>query len=221
MQKGKVLLHSFKLHFIAVHQSIKARYLLKYPQLVMCGYTINNIKVSFKARSPHIQRSLKDLCSSSAYVTKKDINFFVLRKKFVFIVFFTGHINCTKLKSVDDLNNCLIEFEDFFPSHERETLELKAPIIDNISASGDLLIPRVNLLNLAKFLQTEQLKFRFNPEAFPGLCFRVQPVSFTVFTSGKFIAVGAQKHVDLSICINIFRRYLDKFLLKKDESNAC
>ena len=219
MQERKVLFHCFKLHFDALYSGIKARYLLKYLQLVMCGYTINNIKVSFKACSPHIQRSLKEICASSAYVTKKDINFFVLRKKFVFIVFFKGHINCTKLKSVDDLSQCLIEFEDFFPSHERGKLKLQAPIIDNISASGSLMSPRVNLLNLAKFLREEELHFRFNPETFPGLCFRVQPVSFTIFTSGKFIAVGAQKHVDLSISIDIFRRYLDKFL-KKDESNG-
>ena len=185
----------------------------------MISYTVNNIKVSFKASSSDIKKHLKSICRDSIFVTKRDINFFVLRKQFVYVAFFTGHINCTKLRTLDDSDLCLREFRSFFDeSSVKSELVLKPTTIDNISASGSLNIEQLNLLNLAEHLQNENLTFRFNPETFPGLCFRIQPVTFTVFTSGKFIAVGAQKHVDLSISIGLFRRYLSKFINKNDES---
>lgn len=177
----------------------------------MTSYTVNNIKVSFKACSTDIRSDLKRICQSSKFVTKRDINFFVLRKTFVYIAFFTGHINCTKLRSLEDLQCCQEEFGTFFDSITRGKLELKAPIVDNISASGSIAQSRINLQRLALFLQSINQKVRFNPETFPGLSFRISPVTFTIFTSGKFIAVGAQRYVDLAISISLFFKFIQQF----------
>ena len=177
----------------------------------MSYYSVNNIKVSFQVSSENIQSVLKSVCENSKYVTKKDLNFFVLRKNFVYVAFFTGHINCTKLKSLEDLEQCQKEFKTFFEQSEIPNLHFKSPIIDNISASGGAALPRINLQSFARHLVQTEHTFRYNPETFPGLTLRIQPVTFTIFTSGKFIAVGAKRYVDLSISINLFLKNLRLF----------
>ena len=50
-------------------------FVLKSAQFVMSDHSVNNIKVSFQAKTKNIQSELKVLCENSEYVTKKDLNF--------------------------------------------------------------------------------------------------------------------------------------------------
>lgn len=188
---------------------------LKYSQFAMVVYTVNNIKVSFKVSAENIQQLLKALAKHSDNVSKRDINFFVLRKKFVYIIFFTGHINCTKIRSLDEASKCKLEFIELFQEKVRASITLHEIKVDNISSSGCFEEGKVSLTRLAIFLQNSNIISRFNPETFPGLSLRICSVTFTIFSSGKFIAVGAKEFVDLSISVNIFERYLKSFFCQR------
>lgn len=176
----------------------------------MIPYRVNNIKISFKLKCPNVEKRLRLFAKTSADISKIDGNFFVLRREFVYVVFFTGHVNCTKLKTPLDFAECRKVLLRALQQKDIIECSLLPLRIDNISSSGDI-EKRVSLVGLCTFLSERSLPFRFNPQKFPGLCWRIEPVSFTVFTSGKFIAVGARSLSDLSIIVNIFEKYILQF----------
>lgn len=174
----------------------------------MLSYQVNNIKVSFKITTSGIGKKLSYFARISPHVTKIDGNFFVLRKIYVYIVFYTGHVNCTKIKSVADFQICKNIFSEALSVPNTNLRDLQ---IDNISSSGDT-FRKLNLLHFGAFLSRTSLKFRYNPQRFPGLSVRLKNASFTIFNSGKFIAVGTKSLSDLAILIDIFGKYLDQFI---------
>ena len=155
-------------------------------------YRVNNIKISYKIYLTNLETALRNFARESSLVTKVENNFFVLKSVFVYTVFFTGHVNCTKIHrkeeistAVNHLRNILFDFE--------LCSGLK---VDNISASGALNIVNnsLSLLDLADFLKQNSIHFRYNPEQFPGLSlkFSSKGATFLLFQSGKFVVVGTK-----------------------------
>jgi len=162
----------------------------------MFTYKVNNIKVSYKLNASFLKLKLIAL-SKEIEVSKKSNNFFVLRKNgFVFIIFYTGHVNCTKLltsNEIESSKSVLIQ-----SVKECSVTETK---IDNITASGSIFDLKVN-----------SVKHRYNPHRFPGLNFKLYGVTFLVFNSGKFILIGGKSLVDLNSTINEFSQFMRVFL---------
>ena len=176
----------------------------------MLPYRVNNIKISFKIDGQNVKKTLQLVAVSNPYVTKIDGNFFVLRKRFVYIIFFTGHVNCTKLTSLSEVKtsqNVLLEVIDQEKIAEDELYLTSSPTVDNICSSGEF-AKRIRLLQFATFLHRENVRHRYNPQTFPGLNLKLCGISITVFTSGKFIAVGAKTQEDLVAGIKAFHERL-------------
>lgn len=173
---------------------------------MVCHHRVNNIKISFKIQnSPEF--FLRSFARSSSSVSKVDGNFFVLRDKYVYVIFFSGHVNCTKLRTLSEID----EARAVLDGHLLGAFDFSPPEVDNISASGVAGIGSLNLRKFAGFLRDEKLPFRFNPERFPGLNFRLNDVTFVLFSSGKFLAVGSKSLATLSILVGLFSKYLEKF----------
>ena len=180
----------------------------------MFTYKVNNIKVSYKLNASFLKLKLIAL-SKEIEVSKKSNNFFVLRKNgFVFIIFYTGHVNCTKLltsNEIESSKSVLIQ-----SVKECSVTETK---IDNITASGSIFDNhsiasgrKINLFKLCSFLKVNNVKHRYNPHRFPGLNFKLYGVTFLVFNSGKFILIGEKSLVDLNSTINEFSQFMRVFL---------
>lgn len=178
----------------------------------MAACAINNVKVSCKVTGPSIKRTLQDLSCTSDSVTRKSSNFFVLRSKYVYIIFFTGHVNITGVRSVNEVANSCIHLKGLL--HNKD-LEISTPSIDNICSSGSVR-DRVDLYQLAVFLQKNGYQFCFNPHKFPGLS--IAPLenaargTFTIFSSGKFILVGLKSSYELDSVTKVFFAIIEKYL---------
>lgn len=155
----------------------------------MVNCEVNNIKASCKIKGEDTPRKLKELASHHNSVTKKKSNFFVLREKFVYVIFYTGHVNITGAKSRDAINEACSDLSVIL---NKLDLTLSRLIIDNICLSGSL--PHtLNLVTFSNQLLQDCVNFSFNPRKFPGLSFpstKQSSGTTIVFTSGKFIIVG-------------------------------
>lgn len=179
----------------------------------MICHRVNNIKVSFKIDGAS-QFFLRQFAQSSPLVSKVDGNFFVLRDRFVFVIFFTGHVNCTKLRTLTEID----EAKQILDDHLLGSWDFSASKVDNISASGFSGVNRLNLRKFGDFLKVQNLNFKYNPERFPGLNFRISGVTFVLFASGNFLAVGSKSLSDLSIIVGVFSKYMKNFL---DSDSPC
>ena len=191
----------------------------------MLGYDITNIKVSCKIYGDNVGGHLREKAKTNENVHKQYGNFFVLRQEFVYIIFYTGHVNCTKLKTDRDVFKAKEVLENFLGSK----FYVSKLRVDNISACGDFaklstaeFADTFNLLLFKKYLQRIIVPNRFNPQSFPGLNFKVGRATFVVFTSGKFICVGSDSFSGLSIAVNLFTKHIrafwnDAVSIKRDE----
>lgn len=180
----------------------------------MLPFTVNNIKASCKIISATVSRDLRELASKSSLVTKTRGNFFVLRKDFVFIIFYTGHVNCTKLKLVTDIEKARTYLESLIDKSVVTT-----PKIDNITTSGASHPSSggVNLFKLCQYLKDRGISYRFKPHRFPGLNFKIGGATIIIFTSGKFIAVGTQSIASAFEHIELFSILLGEYELLQQQ----
>lgn len=180
----------------------------------MFPYKVNNIKVSYKLNASFLKLRLLTL-SSEVEVSKKSNNFFVLRKNgFVYIIFYNGHVNCTKLVTLDEIESSKSVLIQYLK--ECSVSETK---IDNITASGSVFNSnntekkrKLNLFKLCAYLKEKNVKHRYNPHRFPGLNFRLYNVTFLIFNSGKFIVIGGKSITGLHSTINDFSQFMGVFL---------
>ena len=56
----------------------------------LLDYRITNIKISLKLVGENVSKRLHVFAEKSKLVSKKEGNFFVIRSRFVYIVFYTG-----------------------------------------------------------------------------------------------------------------------------------
>lgn len=177
----------------------------------MIGCKINNLKASCKITGNDVRTKLVALSKTSGKVSKRERerngNFFVLRDKFVFTIFFTGHVNCTKLKNFQEFT----EAQTILNNH-LENVDISVLKTDTISANGILKGPPVNLFRLSNYFKSAAIHSHFNPEKFPGLNCRINDSStFIVFQSGKYISVGAKTAERLTNDNEAFRKHISQF----------
>lgn len=184
----------------------------------MFSYEVNNIKVSYKLISSRLTQQLEELAADGnrESTSKRWGNFFVFRKhNFVYVIFYKGHVNGTKLKSISEIETSKKILMQSIVGH----CQVSNVKIDNITASGSVFsveergVKKVNLFRLCDFLKKEKIKHRYNPHRFPGLNFRLLNVTFLLFNSGKFIVIGSKSFENLPLIIDEFSKYMGRFLL--------
>ncbi len=128
--------------------------------------------------------------------------------KAAFLIFSTGKIVCTGVKSIYDvktvINNVAKELDSI------GILVEKNPefIIQNIVASADL-GSELNLNAIAIGLGLENIEYE--PEQFPGLVYRIEEpkIVVLVFGSGKLVVTGGKTLHDCEKGAEIIRRQIE------------
>lgn len=177
-----------------------------YPQ------SVNNVKASCKLKSSSGQISslLRSLARKSKKVKLVRPNFFVLRSKWVYVVFFKGHLNLTKLASTHHLGAAMDHFARLFVANTRRSIVITRPRIDNITSSGSLQSNRgVSLFSLCNYLRRSGIKYRYNPHKFPGLNLRIGGSTFVLFNSGKFVLVGTKSISQIKSATRCLKNVVD------------
>lgn len=157
---------------------------------------INNIKFGFTIKPPSLYLPKLDYLSDFFEVKKKG-NIVTLRTEdYVFIIFTSGHINATGVKSLDLIEDCLDFFLTIFSlPYSNSDINVR---IDNISASCFLGHPlHVGIDALRDITKVHQGTLSFNQEAFPGITINLPWGTLIIFTSGKINAVGVKKKTNL------------------------
>lgn len=120
--------------------------------------------------------------------------------KAAFLIFGTGKIVCTGVKSIDDvktvINNVAEELRSIGISIDKNP----EFIIQNIVASADL-GSELNLNAIAIGLGLENIEYE--PEQFPGLVYRLSEPKVVVllFGSGKLVITGGKKAEDVEAAV--------------------
>jgi TATA-box binding protein (TBP) (component of TFIID and TFIIIB) len=69
-------------------------------------YDIVNLKIQCKIREKYIDNFIIYKCFNEENI-KEHSNFWVFRKRFVYVIFYSGHVNITKLKTFSDIREAL------------------------------------------------------------------------------------------------------------------
>ena len=155
---------------------------------------ISNIKISFKLLTWDLQ-NIKSICMKKSILVKDYLNYIVFTEKYTSIIFKqsqnqSNHVNVTKIKSINTIQNSILHLGNILNAN----LENITYTIDNITASGKLSCE----VNLENFLKNNlELKTSYNIEKFPGLFIKQKSGTIILFSSGKFVIVGAKKICDL------------------------
>jgi len=206
VQKRQIGTNLPDFHRVSHARSINRNDFLNTKLVVMDRCTVNSIKISYKIKTNDAEKLLHNFAQDSSHVTKVRSNFFVLRNQFVYVIFFSGHVNGMKLKTDEDIANSQNCLRDCLTN-----CELTTPVIDNIAASGILRGSSINLFKFSEFLEELKIPHHFNPQSFPGLNLRIGSVTFVVFASNKYLAVGSKTRTQLENGCRTFEEYVSRF----------
>ena len=163
---------------------------------------VTNIKLSAKLDKKFYLKELRRILSKEKIEATIKNNLLVIRHTYVYVLFSSGHVNITGVRSMMLVQDSIKTLESI--------LHLKNNIIsitiDNISAAADVKKP-VNLYQLAQ-KNIQNVTIRFNLEKFPGLFFTTKHGTAIVFSSGKIIVIGVKQVVQAEECIEKLWRAL-------------
>lgn len=167
-----------------------------------------NIKISFKINNVI---NLEQF-NNPQKITKITNSFFVIRDTYVYIIFFNGHVNVTKLKNYRDLLNSQFRFCSFA---NVSLDQIKWVRIDNIVASGRLVRKFLNkrkFINFLQYLLYQGGSVHYNPEKFPGARIKLDSDIYILFLSGKFNIVGQKSFLNLNIAREKFNNLYNEHI---------
>ncbi len=150
-------------------------------------YDIVNVKFSFQLHNILNIRNLLKTLDSVVHHS----NYSVIRpkhRKIVFIVFYSGYVNCTGLKTQEDIPAALALFQEVSGPSNICFGKVK---IDNIAATSHL-GKKISLTSL-KPPRGEVTQVCYNPERFAGAHVKLNKGGCCiVFENGKVVLVGAK-----------------------------
>ena len=121
--------------------------------------------------------------------------------------FYTGHINCTGIKSLSDINKAT----RFILTQ----LKLSSNAVENIRTDSILAADRISryicISDFAKFLRDREYNVQYNPQRFPGLCIRNIPGCVLTFISGKVIFSGIKSENNLTRISELIRKLYNDY----------
>ena len=171
------------------------------------GPHIKNVKISITLKKTgKIFDAIRDFSLEST-VSKKTASFFVFRDIFIYTIFYTGHINCTGIKSLSDINKAT----RFILTQ----LKLSSNAVENIRTDSILAADRISryicISDFAKFLRDREYNVQYNPQRFPGLCIRNIPGCVLTFISGKVIFSGIKSENNLTRISELIRKLYNDY----------
>jgi len=153
---------------------------------------ISNIKISAKISA--YESDIRDWFLNNRHIVKESGSFFVYRlNKFVYCIYFKGHVNITGLKNRGDVESS-VKLLTLLPFVKSAFLKS----IDNITCSGKLSEENYSWnISFAKYLKKlseTDINIKFHPQVFPGafLKFETQEGTIVFFATGKFNIVGCK-----------------------------
>ena len=166
---------------------------------------VKNVKVSISfANTLSLRRSVENLRIKTG-TGYKNGTFFVFRDHFVFTIFNNGHVNCTKIPSVKDIDRAVNHIELILNEKSEKVT------IDNIVASGQIsrfIAPK----EFALFLQEKGEKVHFNPQRFPGACLKLSTGCMLFFQSGKLVFAGLKNLLFLDREVEKITQYYNEYI---------
>lgn len=172
---------------------------------------VRNLKVSFKTVSnSHVLTQF-----ANAHIKNTDIkpSFFVVRcHRFVFCIYFKGHINITGLCHVREICQCATIIKLIPGIHV-----ITACQVDNITCTGALGYTIPQFYQLLSFLnsssQNDFLRIKYSQETFAGAQLKSRTGTIILFMSGKFNIVGCKRYVDACLLAdtlyNVLKQYFN------------
>lgn len=168
---------------------------------------ITNIKISFHLPVQCTKEFLIQFCAKFENVIKVFASFFVYRAHgYVYIIFFSGHVNVTSIKCLNTVPNAI-----FCLLHDLNLSILPQPdwICDNITADGAIkLRHKVDLSYICKKLreqhQQDFIQVRFNTQKFPGCFLKTNFGTVLFFNTGKYVLVGLKSQSDILLLEHLF-----------------
>ena len=161
---------------------------------------ISNVKFHTKLVNP-VQKEhyLARLNGFGVSITKRKTSFVVIRDSIlgnsVLCCFFSGHINVTGVKCVQDIEKTLCNISSYFGFRPSDF----APVcIDNITSTvtSAKLKSRINLFVLSKHIKTLDLpivkKITYKKQSFPGLFIKTRIGLILWFNSNSITCVGSK-----------------------------
>ena len=168
---------------------------------------VQNVKCSFILKN--CEQSIKNL-SLTDLVAKKENSFYVLKSKFVYTIFYSGHVNCTKIPEPSKVSEAFFHLFHLLKLECPFSKVLKAVKIDNLVASGRI-SKYISPANFAIFLQEKGEKVHYNPQRFPGACLKLEKGCMLFFRSGKLVFAGLKTIQDLHHQICKISRYYNEY----------
>ena len=174
-------------------------------------WKISNIKYSFKIH-PFLLflDNNKCLCNIKR---KKHFNFCIVKDKYTYIIFKSGHVNVCKVVSKGNIKESLLVFKKLF--NIKDTKFMKTYKIENICCNGSIDIDNFNLHNFyeiltLKYKYKNQYYFRYNTNIFPALYVKTSNLrgKILLFSSQKFVVVG----INNKKCLYSQLKNLDAFI---------
>jgi TATA-box binding protein (TBP) (component of TFIID and TFIIIB) len=160
------------------------------------GPTVKNVKGSFRlSNSVHLNEKANEL-ELKEYNIKRFHNFFVLRSQYVYIVFYSGFVNVTGVKAIEEFPISVTNFLNIFDFENSDIIE--PPKIDNLTASGLFNINPMFLSKLANCFHKEDgiVKVTYKPVFFPSVIVKYITIgTIMIYGSGRYNIVGS-KSVD-------------------------
>ena len=150
-----------------------------------CTVTVTNIKVSLKIKIVLTLKRIYETLRKNKLIVKEYSNFLVIKKKYTYTLFASGHVNITGISRTSLVQPACDYICNLF-----STIEKCPHTVDNISAIT--VVPhKINLRQLIK-IDSPNFTTSFNTEIFPGLFMRTSTATVIVFRSGKLVIVGAK-----------------------------
>ena len=146
--------------------------------------SVKNIKISFKLITKNLLEKIKKTLNINVIFYH---NFVVLRDIFVYVIFHSGFVNCTK---IPDKTSCRTAIQ-----HLKKILNIKANLkykIDNLTASGKF-EKKIFLPAIRKYFLENKYYVSFHPNQFAGASVKVKRATIILFFSGSYCIVGAKK----------------------------
>ena len=185
---------------------------------------VNNVKAHLKLSSGSNKKTLLDELKELNSIRHN--NYFIVREekdKIVYSIFpRSGFVNITGVKNFDEIEKAVAIFNKKF----KQNISVADLTTDNSTASGRIADTdssrdiQINLEHIKFIIDTEpdfgKLKASLSPANFPGIVIRSKNCpTCLIFTSGRFIIVGAKRKQDIStayaqLCV-IIEKYTKMF----------
>ena len=161
-----------------------------------CCHFKAHLKIA-KETSKQFFTKHKCVCSKRK---KAHYNFCVIKDKFTYIFFHSGHINVCKLRKPEDLEQSVSLLLQLLAFNKNDII--KKITIDNITIKGNFNCPFIPLNKLFNHLKTQNYQyFHYDSLLFPAFYIYFKNIKGKVllFRSGRFSIVGLKKTEDLDL----------------------